>query len=98
MNYIIEHKDILFLVLGAILGIVLPKAKTNLLGRKVGEKIPKKIAIMIADQIDSFEKGLRQQDVNGNLSIVSNDQLKKETENLKINLGLEPHLKERTFK
>ena len=98
MNYIIEHKDILFLVLGAILGIVLPKAKTNLLGRKVGEKIPKKIAIMIADQIDSFEKGLRQQDVNGNVSLITNDQLSKETESLKINLGLEPHLKERTFK
>ena len=98
MNYIIEHKDILFLVLGAILGIVLPKAKTNLLGRKVGEKIPKKIAIMIADQIDSFEKGLRQQDVNGNVSLTTNDQLSKEVENLKVNLDLEPHLKERTFK
>ncbi|WP_407536242.1 hypothetical protein [Cetobacterium somerae] len=59
MNFIIEHKDILLLALGTIIGIVLPKAKANLLGRKVREKIPKKIAIMIADQIDSFEKGLR---------------------------------------
>ena len=98
MNFIVEHKDVLFLFLGAILGVVLPKAKTNLLGRKVGEKIPKKIALMIADQIDSFEKGLRQQDINGNVSIISNDQLIKETENLKVNLGLKPHLKERTFK
>lgn len=98
MNYILEHKDILFLVLGGILGIVLPKAKINLLGRKVGEKIPKKIAVMIANQIDSFEKGLRQQDVNGNVSLITNDQLSKETESLKINLGLESYLKERTFK
>lgn len=98
MNFIVEHKDVLFLFLGAILGVVLPKAKTNLLGRKVGEKIPKKIALMIADQIDSFEKGLRQQDINGNVSIISNDQLIKETKNLKVNLGLKPHLKERTFK
>ncbi|WP_291943400.1 hypothetical protein [Cetobacterium sp.] len=98
MNYILEHKDILFLVLGVILEIVLPKAKINLLGRKVGEKIPKKIAVMIANQIDSFEKGLRQQDVNGNVSLITNDQLSKETESLKINLGLELYLKERTFK
>lgn len=98
MNFIIEQKEIWLLVLGAIIGVILPKAKTNLLGRKVGEKIPKKIAIMIADQIDLFEKGLRQQDVNGNVSLITNDQLSKETESLKINLGLESHLKERTFK
>ena len=98
MNFIIEHKDICLLVLGAVIGVILPKAKTNLLGRKVGEKIPKKIAIMLADQIDSFEKGLRQQDVNGNISLITNDQLSKETKNLKVNLGLEQHLKEKAFK
>lgn len=98
MNFIIEHRDIWLLALGAVIGVILPKAKTNLLGRKVGGKIPKKIAIMIADQIDSFEKGLRQQDVNGNVSLITNDQLSKETKNLKVNLGLEQHLKEKAFK
>lgn len=49
MNFIIEHKDIWLLVLGAVIGIILPKAKINLLDRKVGEKIPKKIALMIDD-------------------------------------------------
>lgn len=98
MNLIIEHKDILLLALGAIIGVILPKAKTNLLGRKIGEKISKKIAIMIADQIDSFEKGLRQQDINGNVSLITNDQLSKETKNLKLNLVLEQYLKEKAFK
>lgn len=98
MNFIVEHKDIWLLVLGAIIGGVLPKAKTNLLGRKVGEKIPKKIAIVIADHIDSFEKGLRQQDVNGNVSLITNDQLSSGTKKLKMNLGLEQHLKEKAFK
>lgn len=42
MNFIIEHKDIWLLILGAVIGVILPKAKTNLLGRKIGEKIPKK--------------------------------------------------------
>lgn len=98
MNFIVEHKGIWMLVLGAIIGVILPKAKTNLLGRKVGEKIPKKIAIMIADQIDSFEKRLRQQDVNGNISLITNDQLSTGTKSLKMNLGSEQHLKEKAFK
>lgn len=33
MNFIIEHKDIWLLVLGAVIGVILPKAKTNLLGK-----------------------------------------------------------------
>lgn len=53
---------------------------------------------MIADQIDSFEKGLRQQDVNGNVSLITNDQLSSGTKSLKMNLGLEQHLKKRAFK
>ncbi|WP_255493959.1 hypothetical protein [Cetobacterium sp. 8H] len=42
MNFIIEHKDIWLLVLGAVIGVILPKAKTSLLDRKVGEKISKR--------------------------------------------------------
>ena len=53
---------------------------------------------MIADQIDSFEKGLRQQDINGNISLITNNRLSKETKNLKMNLDLEKHLKGKTFK
>lgn len=98
MEFIQEHIELICLLVGAIVGVVLPKAKTNLFGQKVGQKIPKKIAIMIADQIDSFEKGLRQQDVNGDSSIVSNEQLLKETEKLKINLGLDQHSKEKALK
>lgn len=43
------------LAIGAVIGVVLPKAKTNLLDRKGGGKNPKKIAIMIVDQIDPFD-------------------------------------------
>lgn len=98
MEFIQEHIELIFLLIGAVIGVLLPKAKTNLFGQKVGQKIPKKLAIMIADQIDSFEKGLRQQDVNGDSSIVSNEQLLKETEKLKINLGLEQQLKGKVLK
>lgn len=98
MEFIQEHIEVICLLGGAIIGVLLPRAKTNLFGQKVGQKIPKKIAIMIADQIDSFEKGLRQQDVNGDSSIVTNEQLLKETEKLKVNLGLEQQLKEKALK
>ncbi|MBC2851949.1 hypothetical protein H5J22_11125 [Cetobacterium sp. 8H] len=53
---------------------------------------------MSADQINSFEKGLRQQDVNGNVSLITNDQLSIGTKSLKMNLGLEQRLKEKAFK
>ena len=98
MEFIQNHMELICLLGGAVIGVLLPKAKTNLFGQKVGQKIPKKIAIMIADQIDSFEKVLRQQDVNGDSSVVSNEQLLKETEKLKINLGLEQQSKEKALK
>ena len=98
MEFIQEHIELICLLGGAVIGVILPKAKTNLFGQKVGQKIPKKIAIMIADQIDSYEKGLRQQDVNGDNSVISNEQLLKETEKLKANLGLDQRSKEKALK
>lgn len=89
MEFIQNHIELICLLIGAIVGVLLPKAKTNLFGQKLGQKIPKKLAVIIADQIDSFEKGLRQQDVNGDSSLVSNEQLLKGTEELKIKLGLD---------
>ncbi|MGL5427212.1 MAG: hypothetical protein ACRDAS_04785 [Cetobacterium sp.] len=89
MEVIQNHIELICLLIGAIVGGLLPKAKTNLFGQKLGQKIPKKLAVIIADQIDSFEKGLRQQDVNGDSSLVSNEQLLKGTEELKIKLGLD---------
>lgn len=98
MEFIQNHIELICLIGGAIVGVILPKAKANLLGQKVGQKIPRKVAIAIADQIDAFEKGMRQQDVNGDNSIVSNEQLLKATEKLKINLGLDQKSKEKASK
>ena len=95
MEFIQNHIELICLIGGAIVGAILPKAKANLFGQKVGQKIPRKVAIAIADQIDAFEKGMRQQDVNGDSSIVSNEQLLKGTETLKINLGLDQKSKEK---
>lgn len=95
MEFIQNHMELICLLGGAIIGVLLPKAKTHLLGRKVGEKIPKKVAIMIADQIDAFEKGLRNEDYRGDKNLISNDQLSKRTEKLILNLGLDQHLKEK---
>lgn len=88
MNFLVEHKEIVLLIAGGIIGIVLPKAKAHLLGKKVGEKIPKKVAIILADQIDAFEKGLRNENYQGDKNLISNEQLSEKTEKLKVDLGL----------
>lgn len=89
MKFLLDNKELLFLIGGAIIGSLLPKAKVHLLGKKVGEKLPTKTAIMIADLIDEFEQGLRNKDFKGNKNIISNEQLSEETKKLKINMGLE---------
>lgn len=98
MEFIQNHIELICLIGGAIVGAILPKAKANLFGQKVGQKIPRKIAIAIADQIDAFEKGMRQQDVNGDTSIITNEQLSKATEKLKIDMGFDQKLKEKALK
>lgn len=89
MNFLLEHKELGFMIIGAVIGSLLPKAKVHLLGKKVGEKLPKKTAIMIADLIDEFEQGLRNKEFKGNKNLISNEQLSEETKKLKINMGLE---------
>lgn len=89
MDFLLEHKELWFIIIGAVIGSLLPKAKVHLLGKKVGEKLPTKTAIMIADLIDEFEQGLRNKDFKGNKNIISNEQLSEETKKLKINMGLE---------
>lgn len=89
MEFLIEHKEIGYIIAGAIIGSLLPKAKVRFLGKKVREKLPTKTAIMIADLIDEFEQGLRNKEFKGNKNIISNEQLSEETKKLKINMGLE---------
>lgn len=89
MNFLLEHKELSFIVIGVVIGSLLPKAKVHLLGKKVGEKLPTKTAIMIADLIDEFEQGLRNKEFKGNKNLISNEQLSEETKKLKINMGLE---------
>ena len=89
MDFLLEHKELGFIIIGAVIGSLLPKAKVHLLGKKVGEKLPTKTAIMIADLIDEFEQGLRNKEFKGNKHVISNEQLSEETKKLKINMGLE---------
>lgn len=89
MDFLLEHKELGFIIIGAVIGSLLPKAKVHLLGKKVGEKLPTKTAIMIADLIDEFEQGLRNKEFKGNKNLISNEQLSEETKKLKINMGLE---------
>lgn len=98
MEFLMEHKEIISGIAGILFGILMPKKKINLFGQKLGKKFPEKVVLNFADHLDAFEKGLRQQDVNGDTSIITNEQLSKATENLKINLGLDQKSKEKVSK
>lgn len=98
MNFLIDNKEIVALISGAIIGSLFTKAKAHFIGRKVGNHIPKNLATIIADRIDAFEKGLRNEEYNGDQNLVSNEQLSRQTEKLKIDLGLDQHLKENGLK
>lgn len=98
MEFLVEHKEVILVGLGVIIGAFIPVAKTHLIGRKVGEKIPKKLAIAIADHLDAFEHGLRSEEYKGDKNLISNQQLSEKTEKLKIDLGLDQQLKEKDLK
>ena len=98
MEFFNQNKEIIFVGLGIIIGAFLPLAKTHFIGKKVGQKIPKKLAIIIANHLDAFEKGLRDENFNGNKNIISNDQLTEKKEKLMLDLGLEQKSKEKDLK
>lgn len=98
MEFLIEHKEVIFIGLGVLIGTFIPVAKTHLIGRKVGEKIPKKLALAIADHLDAFEKGLRDENYRGDKNLISNNQLSQRKQKLMLDLGLEQRLKDKDLK
>jgi len=71
-----------------VIGWLLPPLKFNEIGKKVRGMIDSKIAGMVAERLDAFEKGLLGKDVDGNSDVISKDQLKEEVEKMKIDLNL----------
>lgn len=98
MEFLMEHIEIISGIAGILFGILMSKKKINLFGQKIGKKFPEKVVLNFADHLDAFEKGLRQQDVNGDTSIITNEQLSKATEKLKIDMGFDQKLKEKALK
>ena len=98
MEFLIEYKEVIFVGIGVLIGAFIPVAKTHLIGRKVGEKIPKKLALAIADHLDAFEKGLRDENYRGDKNLISNNQLSQRKEKLMLDLGLEQRLKDKDSK
>lgn len=93
MKFLLEYKEVLFLILGAIIGSFIPLAKVNFIGKTIGSKLPKKARIQLANYIDAFEKGLRNQDYRGDKNLITNNQLIEKTKILKSDLGLDQHSK-----
>lgn len=97
-EFLMNNMEIIGVVAAFILGLVLPNPKINRAGKKLGEKIPKKLAIELADKLDSLEQGLRWQTYLGNKSIISNEQLSEGMDKVKVDLGLEPQSEEKDLK
>lgn len=87
-DFFINNMEMIGIIGAFIIGVLIPNPKVWRLGKVTGEKLPSKIAKELADKLDSFEQGLRGKEYNGDKTIVSNEQIKEETEKLKIDLGL----------
>lgn len=85
---VMNNMEIIGIIAAFIIGLILPNPKIWKFGKNVGDKLPIKLKNELADKLDSFEQGLRGKEYNGNKNIVSNEQVKEETEKLKIDLGL----------
>lgn len=97
-EFLMNNMEIIGVIAAFILGWVLPNPKVNQAGKKLGEKIPKKLAIELADKLDSLEQGLRGQTYLGNKSIISNEQLSEGMDKVKVDLGLEHQSEEKDLK
>lgn len=89
MEFINENLGLLTPLAVFLIGWLLPPLRFNALGKTIGTKLPENVKVLIAERLDAFEKGLLNLTVDGNKSLISNDQLKDESEKLKIDLGLE---------
>ncbi|WP_319201318.1 hypothetical protein [uncultured Ilyobacter sp.] len=72
-----------------IIGIIIPKEKVFVFGKKAGKKLPKSASIKLAEYLDAFEQGLIKKEYNGDYSIVGNTQVAEAVDKMKIELGLE---------
>ena len=88
-DFIINNSEILVTIGVFFIGLFLPNPKIFSVGKKLGEKIPEKLRVELADKIDSFEQGLRCKEVDGDGSITSNEQISEGVSKLKVDLGLE---------
>lgn len=71
-----------------LIGWLLPTPKFKKLGEKAGESLPPKLRKLIAERIDAFEKGLLQEQVEGDCNLIDNSQLSQSVKDLKVDLGL----------
>lgn len=87
-DFIMNNMELIGIIGGFLIGWFLPSPKVNKAGRVVGEKLPEKLKMELANKLDAFEQGLRGQEYNGDSNVVSNEQLSQSTEKLRVDLGL----------
>lgn len=87
-EFIMNNMELIGIIGGFLIGWFLPNPKVHATGASIGEKLPEKLKIELANKLDAFEQGLRGQEYNGDSNIVSNEQLSQSTDKLRVDLGL----------
>lgn len=88
MEFLTNNKEWLFFLGGILISAVISLAKAHAFGKTVADKLPKKQREQAIKYIESFLKGMKNEEFNGNKNIISNAQLEKGVKNLTVNLGL----------
>ena len=88
MEFLTNNKEWLFFLGGILISTVVSLAKAHTFGKTIADKLPKKQREQAIKYIESFLKGMKNEEFNGNKNIVSNAQLEKGVKNLTVNLGL----------
>jgi hypothetical protein len=89
LEFFMKHGTIIIPAVLFLVGVFIPKEKVFSLGNKASTKIPKNIAVKLAEYMDAFEQGLIGATYNGDKSIVSNDQITESVKKIKVDLGLD---------
>lgn len=87
-DFLLNNWQYITPLLTLIVGWLVPNDLLYSLGAKVRTKLPRDISKLIASKLDAFEHGLLDSKVEGNRNLIHNNDFKKDSDKLKIDLGL----------
>ena len=86
MDFFNSYGNLVMPIIGFIVGLLAPVSLFKKLGDKAKPKMSSDVAKLIAERLDAFADGLYDLDHEGDKGLISNEQLAKGVESLKIEL------------